>query len=186
LDNTLYQPQRDGVEVDSQAIHRNDRQRYEDQLALLAADVQELRAETEAVDGVLIYFGSDAPSDEAIGPSFEARGNWLPVNHRELYVTPGPDNAAIYRPNLEKPGRYRIDLWWGDDPNEDHSTQGVVEIHHADGVAEVQVNQRKNIGQWMEVGTYTFPAGPNAMVKQLANQDAGNYITLVVRFIQVD
>ncbi len=50
----------------------------------------------------------------------------------------------------------------------------------------MNVDQRKKIGTWNNVGTYTFNTGPAAFVKQLADCDAGNYITLVVRFVPAD
>jgi hypothetical protein len=182
LANTLHQPDRPGVAVDSAAIHAADRQRYEATLALQAAGIDDLRRQTRAVGGVLVYAGSDGQD----GPAFESRGDWKNVNLREKWITPGPNHVAVYRPQLDRPGRYRVALWWGDDPNDDHSTDGRVTIHHRDGVAEVHVNQQESIGRWNDAGTYAFDAGPEARVVQHADRQAGNYITLVVRFVPID
>ncbi len=182
LPNTLHQPQREGVNFDFEAIQRADREQYEANLANMAAGIDKLVGEAEAANAILVYHGS-TPAD---GGTFEFAGNWQNVNLREKWVAPADGAFALYRPVIEEAGRYRVDLWWGDDPNADHSTAGTVLIKHANGVAEANVNQQERIGVWNDFGVYDFEAGTEAHVKQLADQPAGNYITLAVRFVPVD
>lgn len=182
IPNSLHQPARAGVVVDSAAIHRADRAKYELKLRNEAAGIDALVRETEAVNGILVYHGSTGDG----GATFSSEGNWQAVNLRERWVAPADGAYAVYRPVIKETGRYRVELWWGDDPNGDHSTRGTVQIKHMDGVAEANVDQQQAIGRWNDFGIYTFEPSTDAWVKQLADQPAGNYITLVVRFVPVD
>ena len=114
-----------------------------------------------------------------VGTSVTA-GTW------KTYVTDaqqryGTDWAAgtsagidIYRftPTISRPGQYRVFGRWVTHAN--RSTRAPFDIHHADGISTVEVDQTLNGGQWNPLGVYTFTPGAGGYV-ELADRN-GPYV----------
>ncbi|MEX2381945.1 MAG: hypothetical protein WD490_06150 [Opitutales bacterium] len=62
-----------------------------------------------------------------------------------------------YTPDIPETGYYKVAMWWPQRVMA--SAQTRVNIHHADGIASLNVNQAEKTGMWNTVGEYRFLAG---------------------------
>ncbi len=130
--------------------------------------------------GVVVSSERDEKSTN--GRLFTAQGHW---NYPGVWTTPDAGNRAIWEADLPQDGQYRVEIWYGDDPNRDHASHALLRIKHATGEAQTQLNQRTKTSQWVELGTYRFEKGQRARVTLEGEAAGGNLIADIVRFIPV-
>jgi hypothetical protein len=85
---------------------------------------------------------------------------------------------ARYRPELPKAGMYEVRLSYSPNPN--RATNVPVTVAHADGKAEVTVNQRKAPPvekAWVSLGTFRFEKGATGYV-EVSNRGADGYVVI--------
>jgi|GEM_PF-3865484 hypothetical protein len=98
----------------------------------------------------------------------------------------GKGNKSVrFAPELPEAGTYEVFVRW---PNNDNSlpraTNVPVIIDWAGGANQVIVNQRKDVAQWVSVGTYNFLAGHHGSVT-ISNEDTDGYVLAdAVRFVR--
>ena len=69
----------------------------------------------------------------------------------------GAEGTFEFKPYLFKTGKYNVYIWNPSSPEYDSNVQVV--INHSNGVEKVFVNQQKNGGKWIKLGTWTFGQG---------------------------
>jgi hypothetical protein len=94
-----------------------------------------------------------------------------------------PDGGALARWETPLPasGRWKVYVWYGSDPYDDHATDAPFTVDHADGETTVPVNEKQNQQTWVWIGTYRFDAGVPAIVT-VSNRADGNVIADAVKF----
>jgi hypothetical protein len=92
---------------------------------------------------------------------------------------------ATFVPDLPKPARYEVFIWWSTSP--DGATDAPYTVHHLGGVTTVRVNLRgpaEEGGIWYSLGTYDFAAGTAGSLVISDNAD-GSVVADAVRFLEV-
>jgi hypothetical protein len=84
----------------------------------------------------------------------------------------GRTGAFEYKPYLFKTGQYNVYFWYPSAKN--YESQVNVNIHHKNGVDKIVINQQKDGGKWMKVGTYSFEQGQKLAV--VINGEQGKYV----------
>ena len=84
--------------------------------------------------------------------SWKVSGGENPWEENSLYGRDG----ATYSWNVASltPGFYEVFMWWTEFST--RSSSASIQIAHADGLAEVSVNQQTNGGQWNSLGQFNF------------------------------
>lgn len=108
--------------------------------------------------------------DNGTSGRFTASGNWKVSSHSPqrygadyLWVDPvNESDAAWYRVDIPRAGKYRIEVWYPTYPNYNSAAPYVVVT--ASGNQKVVVNQRVNGGSWVSLGTFTLAAGDHNVV----------------------
>ena len=93
------------------------------------------------------------------------------------------DSTAIWQPVLPESGTYRVFMWHGADPNNDHATNAPVTIKHKKGEETITVNFKEDYGQWNLLGEYKFKKGSDNYVK-ISNDADGNVLADAVKFVR--
>jgi hypothetical protein len=97
------------------------------------------------------------------------------------WTTPEGDKSARWEVKLPVAGKWKVFVWYGDDPADDHAPDAAYTVEHADGTDTVKLNQKQNQRQWNRLGSYRFdPAKPAAVV--LSNKASANVIADAVKF----
>ncbi len=93
--------------------------------------------------------------------------------------------AAVFEPVIPSPGQYRVYATW---PTHSLTRNPIFyRITHADGVAELDVDQTQNANTWFDLGEYRLTAGSGTAVR-LSNEhtdESGSMFASAVRFVQV-
>lgn len=84
-------------------------------------------------------------------------------------------NAAVWRPNIARPGAYRVSIYVPNRAKLDwacggvtavwDTTNAVYQIKHRDGVTTYAINQQPLGDVWVNLGTYYFAAGTDGSVR---------------------
>jgi len=133
------------------------------------------KAEME-VDGMSIQvevhgtWGQSGRSDERFADAY-------------YFMPPNGHGIVRFIPELPKAGRYRVEAWWNTQGTRFSSVPYV--IMHAEGEARVTVDQRKDGGKWMELGTFSF-APAHAAVEIRAEGFNDYLVADAVRFVSVE
>lgn len=91
-----------------------------------------------------------------------------------------PTAEAEWRPDLPRAGRYEIAVWFV--PEQHRSPDAPFTVEHAEGTAEVRVDQRQGPTRWVPLGTFPFEAGTDGRVILRNNAAKRNVIADAVRF----
>ena len=86
-------------------------------------------------------------------------------------------NWGQWRPTIEAPGWYEVEVFAPYcNTGEPDTTQANYQVHHANGVSTVVVNQRDNLGLWVSLGSFQFDAGTNGYIhlSDLTQSDSGS------------
>ncbi len=81
-------------------------------------------------------------------------------------------------------GHQRVSLRWTSHTN--RASNVPVEIHHADGISNVTVDQRSDGGKWIPLGSYRFDGSPGQGVVVKTDGTNGYVIADAVGFASVD
>ncbi|CAN5918975.1 FAD-dependent oxidoreductase [soil metagenome] len=84
----------------------------------------------------------------------------------------GGSGTFSYSPYFFKPGTYNVYVW--QPAAKTHEAKVPVEIHHAQGTAQLTMNQQKNGGKWVKLGTYPFAQGQKTAV--VIRGELGKYV----------
>ena len=176
---------------------------YEEQLTAwksrrdeLSAQIKEIRRKT----GLEIENRKGIDPDELRGvviddQNAELKGNWSKstsvapfVAGHYRYASPGtPEVSAAFRAILPDSGRYTVRVSFS--PAENRASQARVIIHHADGVSETDLNQKKASPDlvFASVGTFPFTAERPAVVVIDASASSGGVVIAdAVQFLKAD
>jgi hypothetical protein len=100
------------------------------------------------------------------------------------YIAPRSKGSISYSAAIPTSGKYELFAWWNTQGG--HRYNAVpYRIKHAAGETELLIDQSKNGGQWMNLGTYDFTE-PNAVVTVVANRFPGYVVSDGVKFRKVD
>jgi 20S proteasome alpha/beta subunit len=142
------------------------------------------------------YAGASRPSyvqvvDNADSARFRASArwdpsSWNPQRYGNNYHATTPARVydpAAFRIRIPERGRYEVYGWWS--ANSAYSGRAVFRIQTTGGAVLRAVNQRKNGGRWVRLGTFEMAAGDGWYVK-LSNRSpsAGHIIADAVRVLR--
>lgn len=134
----------------------------------------------EKEKGILVSSERDEKADG--GRHFSTQGQW---NSPGLWAAPEANNRAIWEAQLPQAGLYRVEIWYGEDPNRDHADNALLRIEHAGGEKQTRLNLRTHTSQWVDLGTYRFEPNRGAKVTLEGADAGGNLIADMVRFVPV-
>jgi hypothetical protein len=129
-----------------------------------------------------VVVSSERDEQGSATKKFSVQGEW---NYPGVWTSPGAGKRAIWEANLPEAGHYRVQIWYGDDPNQDHATNALVRVQHADGVHQTRLNLREPTGVWVTLGTFRFNKATAAKVTLEAANADGNLVADLVRFVRV-
>lgn len=90
-------------------------------------------------------------------------------------------DQALFRVRIPTAGRYRVSAWWPADRGYSASTP--FRILTRDGPRLVQVDQRRDGGRWVDLGTFVFGVGDDWIVAVSARTGGTGYVIAdAVRF----
>ena len=103
--------------------------------------------------------------------SFETAGEWLDgvaggdYDRYSLWTKPGDGTkTATWLPDLPHSGKYKVYVWYGNDPTNHHSKNVKYTVTHSEGTDQFTLNQKENTVQWNLLGEYQFEKGRSASV----------------------
>lgn len=108
-----------------------------------------------------------------------AGGDWAGTDCH--WTTPEGDKSARWEAKLPAAGKWKVFVWYGDDPANDHAPDASYAVEHADGCDTVKLNQKQNQRQWNLLGSYRFDSAKPAAVV-LSNKASSNVIADAVKF----
>ena len=123
-------------------------------------------------------------------PEFSKRGSWMSsrrvsgyYGNDYLWAYGGfGDVSAEWVFQLPTEGKYQVLAWWPA-PFKTRPSDAAYTIFHADGSTTVDVDQRVNVSQWNDLGTYFFSSGEARVV--LTNDTSGNPVADAVKITYV-
>ena len=102
--------------------------------------------------GETMFVDNDAPATEAFGLWNASSG---PESFRSKSLFSSEEGSSyLFKPSVEQSGRYDVALRWT--AFENRRTDVPITIEHDDGIANLDVNQQQNTGEWVSVGVYRF------------------------------
>lgn len=123
------------------------------------APVTVSESDTASRDGVPGFFRHGTPRYWRDAPGVGDGGHMLWTWNNANFI----DNAGDWRPNLSATGRYEVSVFI---PRLHGTTNRAhYEIYHADGRADVIVNQNNVYDAWVSLGTYRFMAGASGLLR---------------------
>ncbi len=90
----------------------------------------------------------------------------------------------VFRPWIEEDGRYEISIWYP--AKENYSKEVSVQIMHSEGTKLLKINQQKNGGRWVNIGTFGLPGGYSEVVTIIADQVNGRVVADAIKLNKVD
>ncbi len=84
------------------------------------------------------------------------------------------ETKAVFTPNIMKAGKYRIYIWYGKDPFNNHAKKMPVKINYSGGKDLKHIDLTVNCGEWVLLGEYKFKKGRKGNV--IISNDADNHI----------
>lgn len=126
----------------------------------------------------------------------ELVGSWKKSTYSQPFVGVGyihdensgkGEKSATFRTRLPEPGRYEV--WAAFQGGESRSANVPVAIFHADGVAQLELNQQKKASEnklHESLGTYLFSASEDAVVVVTTQGTSGFVIIDALRFVPQD
>jgi hypothetical protein len=91
------------------------------------------------------------------------------------------DAKAVYAPTIGIPGLYTVYEWHGHHNGQEASNVKYT-INHAGGSLDLIINQKRNQGQWNELGTFYFNTGTSGNVTISAEGADGVVIADAIKF----
>ncbi|RYX82005.1 glycoside hydrolase family 2 [bacterium] len=125
---------------------------------------------------------SSERDEKGTAKRFSVQGDW---NYPGVWTTPSANNRAIWEASLPQAGQYRVEIWYGDDPNMDHANNALVRVQNAEGEKQTRINLQQKTRQWVDLGTFRFNQGAGAKVTLEGAQAGGNLLADIVRFTRV-
>lgn len=119
--------------------------------------------------------------------------SWTPSNNVSGFFNTGyawrsvgqTTDLVEFRVKLDKPRKLKVQAWWPAASDRSSQTPFLVFDANKNQLDAVYVDQRKNGGQWSELGTYTFPAGWNVVAVSRWTSGSGVVVADAVRFTEV-
>jgi hypothetical protein len=122
-------------------------------------------------------------------PLIVKTGDWLRFDDAGTFAgagfwSPKGDGTSTFRWNLppDSAGERTLSVWLPEDPNADHAREAKYEVHQAQGVTEVVVDQHGKEKQWVPLGRFTLDANSYVM---LTNRAADNVVADALAVIPV-
>ncbi|MHB1036837.1 MAG: lamin tail domain-containing protein [Pirellulales bacterium] len=90
------------------------------------------------------------------------------IANSSVYTT-ASGTSATWTPGFSSAGRYQVYVWWSrmmsNGTPYDRDPSATYTITHAGGATTLTFDQNVNYGQWVDLGTYDFPAGTSGNVR---------------------
>jgi hypothetical protein len=122
-------------------------------------------------------YALDGSSEIALS---NAANGYVIADAIKLISTSAPPNAAVWQAQLPTSGDYEVFARWTAHAN--RASNAVYSVNHADGRADVVVNQSQTGASWVSLGSYRFQTEQPAQVS-LSDQADGYVIADAVRFV---
>jgi hypothetical protein len=129
-----------------------------------------------------IVVSSERDEKGSVAKKFSVQGEW---NYPGAWTTPGADKRATWEAKVPESGQYRVEIWYGDDPNADHAKNALVRVQHGDGEKQARLNLQQKTRQWIELGTFRFDQGSSAKVTLEAADASGNLVADLVKLTKI-
>ncbi|MFI7440573.1 DNRLRE domain-containing protein [Nonomuraea indica] len=123
--------------------------------------------------------GGGTSSSNIVGPTVAATSGFVGYDYA---VAPAGTGAGSFTWNLTTPsaGSYKL---YAQYPAGATATNAKYTVTHDGGTADVTIDQTKNPGTWIELGTYTFTAGNTGSVK-LTDDANGTVVADAVKLVR--
>ena len=116
------------------------------------------------------------------------KGNWKRSSKLKGYYgtdyhatnSTAAGTTATWKTKLAKEGLYRISVWWAAHANQ--APDAAYTVHFTGGDKTLRMNQTKNGGQWIDLGTYPYAAGQTGRVVLSNGVKGGQVNADAVRF----
>lgn len=140
----------------------------------------------EVAATVIVSVGAPDPAvviDTNDGAGYTETGGWATSNlsgwdgGRTRWIAPATAGSATWTPSLTASGRYRVSVWFPSEIN--NSTRSVYTVTHAEGPAEVEIDQRTG-SEWIVLGIWDLDAATASVV--LTGLDTGRLRADGVRY----
>jgi len=137
---------------------------------------------TEEPGAIVIDDSADPPLFRTEGKWYEGQGgrDYGDICHWAYKGT--GDAKAFWQPELDAPGMYKVFIWYGGDPMENHATNAKIVVKHKNGEETLTVNLRKNTGSWNLLGKFEFEKGGSGYV-MISNDANDNIMADAVKFL---
>ncbi len=138
----------------------------------------------EEGESIVIDDSFPAPQFRTVGEWYLARAGG-DYGGSSLWANKGGgEKKAYWSPKIEKEGYYDVYVWFGEDPNKDHASNAVFEIHSGKGITRKTVNMAKDFSRWHLLGRFYFKPGAPAQII-LSNKADGNVVADAVKLVPV-
>lgn len=130
------------------------------------------------VDNLAATFAGDWEASTAIS-------GFNGTNYMHDHYKDQASKTATFPFTLTHNGYWQVYARWTQ--HENRATNAVYKVAHADGVAEVAMNQRERGGEWNELGTYKFDEGTrtSSIVLGAGEESDGHVIADAVKLVYV-
>ncbi len=142
----------------------------------------------------IAYEPFEAIIDNSSLEGFVSEGEWTSEQGMDgfeygddsLWAWANPDekDVATWTPELPYDGRYEVFVWYSADPKDDHNEKAPFIVTSCDGEQKIEVNLKKDYGQWNSLGVFEMKKGSESMVKT-HTAAGGNGIADAVKFVFV-
>lgn len=82
-------------------------------------------------------------------------------------------SSFVLKPKIEKNGKYNVRFYCTSLPDSEIAEEMSFTICHSEGKQTIQVQPRKEKGNWIDLGTYDFEVGDDTFIKINGNQSNG-------------
>jgi hypothetical protein len=135
------------------------------------------------LEGGFTQHGGQVGCTDAGTGYYTLRCTWNPGSYAFATAPGGVGAQATFRPTIGVAGTYEVFEWHPQLSQAGATVSAVHTIHHANGTAEVIVDQSANPGRWNSLGTYRFEPGASAAVVISAPAADGALIADAVKLV---
>ncbi|MEV5496667.1 DNRLRE domain-containing protein [Nonomuraea fuscirosea] len=129
--------------------------------------------------GTWTLAGSGSSASNIVGPQVEPATGFVGYDYATAPAGTG-ESAFTWDLTTPSDGTYKVEVQY---PSGATATNATYKVKHKDGEATVALDQTKNAGTWVELGSYTFTAG-TANTVTLTDEADGTVVADAVKLVR--